>query len=1080
MKNVLLKDTFREIKKSLGRFISIFVITALGVSFYTGVKSASPDMQITADKYYDDNNLMDIYLVSNLGLTDDDAEAIKNIEGVEGVFPTYSKDVLMKVGNSEVVTRLNGLPTKEIKDDNPNYINRPTLVEGRLPEKSGECVIENQGVMGLTIGSKIKFYGANEEDLSGSLKYTEYTVVGKVKSPYYISYDKGSSSIGNGVVGTYAMIPQEDFNIEAYTEMYATVKGAKNFNSYDDEYKNAILPKKKEVEKLGEYRANLRYDEIVNSAKEKLEEGKKQLQEKKEEAEGKLREAEEKIKESEAKLLRGESELSTAKKNFKIATEDAEKKISEGEKQLLAKEKELNSKYDEFNANKATAEQKFKEAEEEIKKGEELITQIEKGIDKFKKELEQGNINEEIKKQLEEKIKELEGILEQAKGRVEGSKAELASKKQEFYNGENSLIKGIESISLGKEELIKQRNNLALGKKEAETKFANSQGEIDAGKRELEKGKEEYNKNKEEVEKQLKKAENDIEDGELDIANIHKGQWYVLDREANYSFMEFGNSTSSIEAIAKIFPLIFFLVAALICLTTMTRMVEEQRVNIGTMKALGYNKFSIVLKYLVYSALASIGGSIVGSSIGYILFPKIIFSAYATAYVLPELILKLNMTSVITATIAVVSITILSALIACYKELIETPALLMRPKAPKEGKRILLERIPFIWNRMSFIKKVTSRNIFRYKKRFLMTVIGIAGCSALILIGFGLKDSISAVVSNQYENVYKYNGTVNYKREIASESENEALDYISKDNRISGALNIKSKNINVWKDENKKSATLLVPEKSEELSEFIKLRDRRKGNEYNLSEEGVIITEKLSKVLELGVGDEIYLENDDKERKAIKITAIAENYIGHYVYITPKNYEAIFGEAPKFNQMLINTTEQNKEFEENLTKDLSNLRNISSIHFNTHMKNTFGDMMTSLNYVVLVLIFAAGALAFVVLYNLTNVNISERIREIATIKVLGFYDNEVSAYVFRENIILTAIGALAGLGLGVLLHKFIIVTAEMENLMFGRTMNFMSYVYATIMTIVFGMIVNWFMYYKLKKVQMVESLKSVD
>lgn len=1082
MNNTLFKDTFREIKKSLGRFISIFIITTLGVAFYTGVKSAAPDMKITADSYYDENNLMDIYLMSNLGLTEEDAEEIKRIQGVDGVFPTYSKDVLVNFENSQIVTRVSGLPIKEINEGNKDYINRPELKEGRFPEGPGECVIENPSEIGISIpiGTKIRLNGANEEDLSSSLKYDEYTIVGRVQTPYYLSYDKGSSSIGNGKVGTYVMIPQDDFNMEVYTEIYATVENAKKYNSYGDDYKEFILPIKNKIEDLGKTRALLRRDDIVLDANKEIEKGREELEKKSKEAEDKLLEAEEKLNDGKKLIESGELELENNKKNVQVSMEQGEIKLREAESDLVGKEKELKLKQEEFINNKHNIEEVIKAAEGEITSGENTVKSLNIQLEELKKTLGNPLIPNEEKQGIEDEIRKLEATIQGIEEKIKVGKKELEDQKKQFIEGETSINQGFAAIISGKAELKKQRQSFADGKIKAEKEFILAQKKIDNGKTDIAKGEEEYTEAKEEAEKQIRSAKEKIKDSEAEVEAIKEGQWYVLDREANYSFMEFGNSAESINAISKVFPLIFFLVAALICLTTMTRMVEEQRSNIGTMKALGYSKLAIVFKYIVYGATASIAGSILGSAIGYILFPKLIFTAYTSTYMLPSLILKLNLESVIGATIIVVGITIVASLMACYKELTETPALLMRPKAPKEGKRILLERMSFIWGKMNFIQKVTARNIFRYKKRFFMTVIGIAGCSALILVGFGLKNSITSVVSNQYEGVYKYDGIATYKREVGSNEENEGFKEILRDNRITSALNSKSTSLNVWNDKEKRTVTLLVPEKKDQIKNFMKFKNRRTEEEYNLSHGGVIITEKIAKILDLKIGDNIYLENKDKEKLPVKIDAIVENYIGHYVYMSAESYSDIFGEDIKFNQILLQISENNIDIENELSKDISEISNINSINFNSYFKDSFGNMIRSLNYVVLVLIISAGALAFVVLYNLTNVNISERLREIATIKVLGFYDQEVSAYVFRENMILTTIGAITGLGLGIVLHKFIIITAELESLMFGRDIEFSSYIYAMIMTVIFGVLVNWFMHYKLKKIEMVESLKSVD
>ncbi|MBB6716726.1 FtsX-like permease family protein [Clostridium gasigenes] len=812
MKNALLKDTFREIKKSFGRFVSIFAIVTLGVAFFAGIKAAAPDMRITADKYYDDYNFMDLRLLSTLGFNEDDIDKIKKYENIEGIFPTSSMDVLTTINNNELVLKIHALPKNNLSNDNKDYINRPKIVEGRLPENPGECVIGKGDIReaDVKIGSKLKITSGTNDDISKSFKIDEFQVVGIVETPYYLTFEKGTSNIGNGRVSNFIMISEKDMEIDCYKEVLITIKDAKKLNSFNKKYEDFILPSKNSLEDIGE------------------------------------------------------------------------------------------------------------------------------------------------------------------------------------------------------------------------------------------------------------------------------SKWYVLDRNSNYSFVDYDGSADRVSAIAQVFPLFFFLVAALVCLTTMTRMVDEQRINIGTLKALGYSKLAIASKYILYAAFASIGGSIAGIAIGFTVFPIVIVDAYSMLYTLPPVILKFDVLYASIATLSAVLITTLAAFLACNKELIEMPSLLMRPKAPKEGKRILLERIPFIWNRFNFSKKVTARNIFRYKKRFFMTVIGIAGCTALLLAGFGIKDSIEAIVEKQFGEVYKYNMTIGFDSNTDMQNQEEIIKEVSKNREITDYTSIKTKNVDVSSDEATEAVTIIVPKYKNKFNNFIDLKSRKNKEEVEIQEDGIILTEKAAKQLKVRIGDTIYIDKEENEKVPVKIRGISEQYVMNYVYMTDNLYEKIFKEEIKFNKMFAILADKSKESEDKLSKDILKESKVTSVSFNSLSENSFKETISSLNYVVLIMIISAGALAFVVLYNLTNVNISERIREIATIKVLGFYDNEVSAYVYRENFVLTFIGTLTGLGLGVLLHKFIMITAEPDNMMFGRNIDFMSFLYASILTLAFASIVNFVMYFKLKKTPMVESLKSVD
>ncbi|MBU3087551.1 ABC transporter permease [Clostridium gasigenes] len=812
MKNALLKDTFREIKKSFGRFVSIFAIVTLGVAFFAGIKAAAPDMRITADKYYDDYNFMDLRLLSTLGFNENDIDKIKKYGNIEGIFPTSSMDVLTTINNNELVLKIHALPKNNLSNDNKDYINRPKIVEGRLPENPGECVIGKGDIReaDVKIGSKLKITSGTNDDISKSFKIDEFQVVGIVETPYYLTFEKGTSNIGNGRVSNFIMVSEKDMEIDCYKEVLITIKDAKKLNSFNKKYEDFILPSKNSLEDIGE------------------------------------------------------------------------------------------------------------------------------------------------------------------------------------------------------------------------------------------------------------------------------SKWYVLDRNSNYSFVDYDGSADRVSAIAQVFPLFFFLVAALVCLTTMTRMVDEQRINIGTLKALGYSKLAIASKYILYAAFASIGGSIAGIAIGFTVFPIVIVDAYSMLYTLPPVILKFDVLYASIATLSAVLITTLAAFLACNKELIEMPSLLMRPKAPKEGKRILLERIPFIWNRFNFSKKVTARNIFRYKKRFFMTVIGIAGCTALLLAGFGIKDSIEAIVEKQFGEVYKYNMTIGFDSNTDMQNQEEIIKEVSKNGEITDYTSIKTKNVDVSSDEATEAVTIIVPKYKNEFNNFIDLKSRKNKEEVEIQEDGIILTEKAAKQLKVRIGDTIYIDKEENEKVPVKIRGISEQYVMNYVYMTDNLYEKIFKEEIKFNKMFAILADKSKESEDKLSKDILKESKVTSVSFNSLSENSFKETISSLNYVVLIMIISAGALAFVVLYNLTNVNISERIREIATIKVLGFYDNEVSEYVYRENFVLTFIGTLTGLGLGVLLHKFIMITAEPDNMMFGRNIDFMSFLYASILTLAFASIVNFVMYFKLKKTPMVESLKSVD
>ena len=876
-KSAFTKDLFMDIKKSKGRFFSILAIIALGVAFFSGIKSAPIAMKKTTDKYYDDYNFMDFTVYSTLGFNDEDIKEISNIDGISEVFPTHSLDALIKIDSSEVVLKVMEMPL-----DNDNFVNKYRLIEGRFPSNEKECVIEAGKIndLNISIGDTINLISGTKKSLDENLNNTSYTVVGKVQTPNYLSYEKGTSEIGTGKVSSFIVIPEGNFKLDTYTEVYLTVSNSKELDTYSDEYKDLINSIKPNIEELGNERASIRYNEIISNAKEEIEKNRAKLEEEKQ-----------------------------------------------------------------------------------------------KGLLNFR-----------------------------------GTSAE-------------------------------------------------------------------YNNLKEKFDEEFLEAENKINKSEEDLKNIPEGKWFVLDRDSHYSFVDYKNNAESINKLAKVFPVFFFLVAALVCLTTMTRMVDEQRINIGTLKALGYSKYKIISKYIIYAFLASFIGSLIGLSIGSTVFPIVVFDAYGIMYSLPNVELGFNVQISLIIIVIAVLVTTIASFSACYKELMETPSVLMRPKAPKSGKRILLERFTPFWNKLSFTGKVTTRNIFRYKKRFLMTVFGIAGCTALILTGFGIKDSIKTIVDRQFGYILKYNMSINLDKNISSIEKENIISNINNIDEIENTLMILSSNIKIDTGKGEKDGYIIVPENTFNFSDFINLENRKSNEKLSLRNEGIIISEKVAKQSNIHVGDFVNIKLDNSTY-SLEVIEITENYTFNYIYMNKDYYKKIFNKEPIYNTILANVKEIQNE--DDFSKTLMQDEGIKGVSFNTSIKENFDNTIKSLNSVILIMIISAGALAFIVLYNLTNVNISERIREIATIKVLGFYDKEVSAYIYRENIILTILGICLGEFIGIFLHRFIMVTVEIDNMMFGRNIDYKSFVFSALLTIIFSIMVNIAMYYKLKKVQMVESLKSVD
>lgn len=1083
MRNALVKDTFREIKRTLSRFLSIFFIVAIGVSFFAGVKATCPDMKVTADKYFDDYNLMDIRLLSTVGFNNQDIKAIEKTDGISGIMHSYSMDAMININDRDIVLKVLSFSKNKLNSSDDSYINRVKLLEGRYPEKPSECLAERSKIInsGLMIGSKIKLSSGIDKDISEKLKINEFTIVGIVETPYYISFERGASSIGNGKVNNFIMIPEENFNMSVFTDVFLTVKGAKDALCYDKGYDSILSPVKNTLENLGKNRVQIRYNDIISDANKKLNESKDELKKSEVKQKTELANAALKLDDSRKRIESAEKELKVKENEFNNTVKEAEGKISEGFKKLSESQKEYNYSLAAFNQAKKQAEIEFKASEDKITASQNQIDQKQAEINKTKDVLSSSqNLSYGERLQMEAAVKSGEQQLTAAITQLEAAKTELQGEKNQLRASEGEIIGVGKTLQASKISLDSQANKLEASKKKAIAEFKDAQIKIDNSKKELQKGQADFESSKIDSDKKLSDARVKIQDAHKKIDDIEKPVWYVLDRNTNPGFVDYGNAADRMDAISKVFPVFFFLVAALVCLTTMTRMVDEQRTYIGTLKALGYSKTSISLKYILYASLASISGSIFGFTVGFKIFPTVIFNAYRIMYTLPDVITLFNKPYAITSTAFAVLSTTLAAWFACNSELAEAPALLMRPRAPKAGKRILLERIKFIWSRFNFTQKITARNLFRYKKRFLMTVIGVGGCTALLLAGFGLKDSIMSIVTKQFDELYKYNMVIGIKNNTTASQANNIIGTIKQDNRISDCILMREQSVDIGSGKNEKTATLMVPENKDRISDFIILRTRITNKKISLSDDGVVLTEKLSKMLKVDIGDSVYIKDGDTKRVSLKVVGITENYVSHYIYMSAELYKKVYNQDPKFQNIIAKTRDTSEEFENKLSTDLIKNNDIGSVSFTTGISKNFSDIISSLNYVVLVLIVSAGILAFVVLYNLTNINITERLREIATIKVLGFYDNEVSSYVYRENIFLTLIGIALGLVLGIFLHRFIVVTSEVEYVMFGRNISTLSYIYSAAMTVLFSGLVNFVMYFRLKRIDMVESMKSID
>ncbi len=1093
MKTALLKDGVKEIKSSYKRFLSILLIVLLGVGFFAGLRAASPDMKKTLDTYFDDLNVMDIQVISTLGLTDDDISAIRDVDGVQDVVGSYQTDAIIKTGDEESVVKI------ETFSDNINKLN---LVEGRLPQSKNECVVEERFLSGteLKIGDKIK---VDVEDIKNDdgeeqkvLKNNEVTIVGTVKSPLYIYTDRGSTELGSGVIDYYMYIPQENINVDLYTNIYLTVKGAKEESTTDDKYSDIVDEVKDRLEGISEERREARYNELYNSANSKIEDAEKELNDEKKKAEKELKDARKEIDDGKKKIESGKKELEnnkiTANNEFASAEqkiEDAEAEIEKNEKEFKTTKKQVEKQITEYENQLKTLEQ----TQNQLNTAKKNLSSAKSELEKLEAKLEEAQ-TEEVKDKIQEQIVSLNtkiqtlqytintinnSLTEQGVTNIAGtiSKLEDGIEKAEksLVSAENKINDAKKQIDESKKELQSQKNYTYSSISSAEQKIKDSEKEIKDSEKKLEKAQKEYDD-------KIEEAENKLLDAKEELKEIKRPEWYVLDREQNIGYASYVQDTDRVASLAQVFPVVFFLVAALISLTSMNRMVEEERVEIGTLKALGYSKRQISRKYLIYASLATVIGGCVGLIIGFRFIPGIIANMYGMVYDVPEVILEFNSEIAFIGMASAVVCTVGSTLYTCIRELIHNPATLMRPKAPKPGKRVILERIPFIWKRLNFTAKVTARNLFRYKKRFLMTIIGVCGCTALIVAGFGLKDAIGNMIPKQFGEIDKYNLSITLKEEKYGEELDKAEETIKKNEQIVDLLSANVQSVSIIKDDNNQSIQLIVPEDVNKLNEFISLRDRKnKDDNYTLDTSGVIISEKLSELLNIKEGDTIELGNSDGDRANVKVAKITENYIMHYIYMSPELYNSVYDTRINFNTVYAKTIDLTESEEEVLGKDLLlDDNNITGVSFTSASEDMFATVMENLNTIVWILIIAAGLLALVVLYNLLNANISERIRELATIKVLGFYDREVYSYIARETIILTIIGILIGLIGGYFLTMYILQTCELDITMFDPDVKALSYVLGVIITVLFAIIVNIITYFALKKIDMIESLKSVE
>jgi len=1014
MKSALLKDSIKEIKNTYKRFLSILVMAFLGVGFFAGMRAASPDMVDTIDQYYKESQVYDIKILSTLGLTNDDIDAISEIDEIENTVGTYETEGKIEIDNKEIITKIMSV----------EKLNKPILLQGNLPKTQNECVVEDSFLTSnhKSIGDTIEVEAEKTKNDEGEeveyLNKNILKIVGTVKSPLYISRDRGTSSLGSGKIDYYIYVPKENIKAnEIYTNIYIKLKNSENYTTSSEKYEEYIAEVKEKIEAIKEEREKARHDKLVDIATRKVKEAEEKLNENKQNAQQQIEEAKQEIENGKNKIEKAEVKLNSSKKEADTKFKSAYNQIQMAKESIFQNETQLNQKEQGAGQQITELEIKKQELQTQFDTIENNLTQLETQYNQIK---DNPNISEEQKQMLENKIQMLKQSKQTIKAGIEQINNGITTGKQEIENAKTQLQNA-------KNELTKKEKQYEATKTATYSSLENAKIEIEKSKTELEKGEKELEEKQEEFKDKIADAESKLIDSREKIANIENPTWYVLDRYSNTGYNSFIQDTESIENISKVFPIVFFMVALLISLTSMTRMVEEQRTQIGTLKALGYNKLQIASKYVIYAGLACVIGGVLGMSVGFVLLPQIIWTMYQMMYQMTDNI-HISFNIIIGGMgLLLICVCIIGATIyAVLKELVQTPSTLMRPKAPKMGKRVLLEKIPFIWKRLSFSQKVTVRNIFRYKKRFLMTIIGILGCTALIVVGFGVRDSIRCIMPNQFEKVFNYDMQIGLKNGLEDEQKQKYIISLQEKTELEKVVETYMTSNIAKNQENEEDVQIIVPKEPKDLDEVINLTDVKTGEKVQLEENAICLTDKVAELLNVKQGDTITLKDSKDKERQVKISNIVENYVYHYVYMSRITYENLYGENYNTNMLFTKNNNLSEEQETNLATEIMNQSEVASISRNSSIMNLLDDTMKSLNYVVIILIVSAGLLAFVVLYNLSNVNISERIRELATIKVLGFYDKEVYSYVTRETVILTAIGIVLGLIGGYFLNYFII------------------------------------------------------
>ncbi len=1035
------RNTWREVGHTLGRFLAIFAIVALGVGTFAGLKVTQSAMIDTASLYLTQYNMFDDRLVSTLGLEEADVDAFAAMDGVDAAEGSVSVDVL--------VTLDSGASYALAAHSITSQINLLKLSSGRMPQADDECLGDARMLPASTIGTKMRISEENGEDTLDAFAYDTYTIVGLTDSTEYLNMERGTTKLAGGKITAYVYIPAGGFSTDYYTEIYVTLANADG-KIYSDEYNDTVAAMEEPLETLLNERALLRYQTILQDARDEIEDAERQYQDG-------LNEYETQKADVEEELADAADELHDAKYDIRAGwheLETNEAKLDEAEAQYDAGMAAWRTAMSDYEAARESAFALLGASQTELDNQRELLEAAMAAAVASGDPVQIAAVQAQMdaldlaQQQMDEQRAAAEAEFDAALGQLEANKAALDEAKQQIDEGRKEIRRGKYALAAAQEAYDDGYEEYLDAKAEADEELENARRE-------------------------LEDARVEIDDAKEEISKIEKPSVYVLDRETNVGYVNFENDASIVSGISKVFPVFFFLVAALVTMTTMTRMVEEQRTHIGTFKALGFGNGMIAWKYISYAGSAALLGCLVGFYGGSWLFPWVIWQAYGMLYGFAPIIYTLDWSLfAVSLTVALLSSAGVTYL-TCRAELRLMPAELMRPKAPKEGKRIFLERIPFLWKRLGFMRKISLRNVFRYTRRLIMMVLGIGGCTALLITGFGIRDSIANIAQDQFGNVMLYDFALAFDE---GQDEAEQADFIEQTQDIlSACVFVCNDTVQAETREGIKTVNVIATQ-DPVISSLLSMHMDGQALAYP-PDGSVAVSEKLARIANVSVGDTIRVIVDDTETTQLPVSAIFENYVYHYVIMTPATYEAVYGEACSYNAALADSASADTHA---AAAALLNDYGASNVSVTEDIKDRVSNMMRSLDLVIIVIILCAGALAFVVLFNLSNININERIREIATIKVLGFYAPEVGAYVFRENFLLTILGSLAGIPLGIWLHSFVMGQLSFDMVNFQVIVKPVSYLLAVAITFAFAFGVDLFMRPRLEKINMVESLKAVE